>query len=1732
MNISMNMVKPDPDPKEVALNAVLGANAPQPTAITSMINFATTAAIQTGVFSDNAQQKTAKTVTGYYEATDILILRDALLKKNRQRVNADNLVVPENGVLGNVRTFVTPPFGCNESADGLKETICLALLEEATTDKQILFPYRLQNVQHWVTGCITIKNNANIQFCIHDSARLYDKEPIERELEEFFRMPEKLDSFLSNPNRIKKCSDNTQKLKTLFFKDGIPLPFNFVGRSNIFPIQLDVNGRLRNTYCGGYTIRLIVSLALDHNKNITEKLVWDCNNHEDKTLREEDAETVKKWNTDQINNFASIAEALDYKSNKEHKESERKQREEAAKLILKAEKEIKQLPTATLRKLCSMMLNCDLTDNKLIREKLVEIYYKQRSLLLKCNPLSCFFTNTPGVIENGTSINNRLIIKTFYKNFLDILKMELRKRSEPRLKNIASNSKHAKKKAKIFSQKAHRLKRKKGIGKEKNEKIIEQTQKENKVFKLDSKTEKADQDKILDIKALFELYLKIEGFIKETKKFFQVKQPKKEDINNLILELSKTCCNIRWNVKNAQYIRNLYGKINYKSGRKNPNFIDFERIAFLDRYPDEKVKDQIVQVVQLNFPEFLNEFSILCNNILFILKTEYFENKHNNQIKIEADGKDIKASLSIIDFRKVTMTNINLLTNLISFYYDGIFIEKICQSESLESLKSINPKSEETRWLYSFARVLTLIGESSKNLSDHFKEQYLFLPLHVISKMRDQLGHVHHKHIKNPSPAIMGAYARVVETDFPNLQIFLRGLKNSFNPLLDLRNVLPFVKKQFANTPAHLQELARSHVDATKNDAESSSLRSLRIKYLIQRKESFSIEKNDIEQKKKEKSAVSSSDNPDVKRKRTQTKIDELIQKKERSLAEEKALESAKKQLKKLERNKITHPNKAPSNSKKLNKSSGIKSELDSIEKELKSLRMFSSFEEILSMMLGSSNTALDPKTAASKKTSKEKKITQEQRLGYITKDLKSEIDTLQGLFKSKKKDGRDYAIEYCMATIGQLMRDLEDNKSALLKEIQSINLTVKRGFEETVKTRNQKIMHDPFSDNSLELLRVLSNITLPLSLDIKAIETIHGATDLNKINEGTIYKILSTFYKIGSAYMRLELWEKAEYYYLQALETASPINYAKFHINNMGFPLENDKVPTIEMLDPTAYCVTQGNFLYAFCGEEPIWVTNKIVILYNLGMSLLKQQNKNKEARQYLEKALELLPSSDIHDHKYKLSLMANLIVAIYHTDTSTIDSIHKEKSRYFNVEDRYDYYAYICMHYADIKSKLNKSKEGLVELLKVDEKKIKDWEIIIEYYLQLGILCENVAQQHDDESALISSNIISGNSLIYRRKAISFLETDLKLYEKHEARLISLRGDSIRKAKENCALCLGKMMGSLAAKWRPMEAEESYNLIKRSIFLQKKYQHPVQISYSTLGSICETLYIKTKNTNYLHEGLDAYDCAYALSQTDREKAISLAGKAAAFIDLDKPISEKIMVLVEAIFYYSKVNDSNRDEYDRTDEEFLCENLISLKSKHSSEFIAVVKAIEHSDDAKAKLRIIKELQVIYERAAAARKTREQEEASKKREIEARAMARKVRDQVNPLETDSENKMNQEMAADVLRLCKVASEGNEAEALFHLKVLVSAFKTKYKEKANINLYCNKATIMHRVAKKGRIEILLYLEGQGGSMTLTTQTENKCTVMQYLEENQDKLAAYKSRKAELEKPPIHNLSYLP
>lgn len=1018
---------------------------------------------------------------------------------------------------------------------------------------------------------------------------------------------------------------------------------------------------------------------------------------------------------------------------------------------------------------------------------------------------------------------------------------------------------------------------------------------------------KIQEDKVNDIKSFFSLYNTLDAFLTEKKGSPQVSS---EETAHIMMTIAEhfSFPKLTWNNQSTRHIRNMYGKKNYaKPGKANIEYIDFERLSLLRSFPDSTAATQIRDVLSLHSELFLSEVSVLCDNLLFILHKEIKASPH-----VTKACEDIAQQLVEYPTPPKKYTLLDNLISIIDIHYDPVCLARICDPQPLQTLSAMNREESPLKWRYAFARILTMLGEAAKNFSDTFKERYSFLPLRVLLKLRDQLGHVHHQHIAKENPETLALALLIVTEDIPSLQKVLDIIAPTLPTLRDAQAILKVLEESRKPLKAITlpdATLASSSLSVT----DRHLLQSRRIAEIQRQQENLTTQYNKALQSVTASSSqtnlpVDNTDKNAKKENASRETIAALENRTDLTSTEQAMLKSAQKTLASLERAKQQPPSSQPVIKKTLDPMP-IKAELDALEQELQTIRVSPHFYSLL-----------DHFTAPPKIPASGKKTSTTSKLNGRVNSLEKEIQLLGHPTATPLVGPRDYAKEHSIAVIGQIMRELQDEKHLILTQVLQQNTTVQHAFGSNIGARNQKVMHDPFSDNTLALNSVILNDTLPLLPDVSALKLILHPKSLKEIESNAVTAILTTYTDLAYAFLRLNLLSEAEKYFQLALDYTTPEHFAKLHMQEAGFT-PSDEAIVSSVVTGSGYVVQQGNTVF-ITAIDLQWARHHVQALVSLAQCQMKQ-NRPDLAIPHLQEA-STHTEFMTYDSRYWSVIQSNLYIALSQNGGQLSNLPDLDRL----MQSDYDQYANTLIHYAHNKSISTQYFKGIEALNEIDPGKITSKKVLIHFYQYMGFLAAGQARIYAERSVAHGGLVVDEQSkeLLFKlgEAAINGFRSAYCTFAMNRADLKFSEGIHIAGLEENLILSFAREIGSQAAVYLAYSEHQdrAYQLIHKALTLQKKYRHDTSASYLTLGAICEKMYEKTKDMRYFEEGLDAY--TQNTQHLDVQvRAIAYADKASILFKLLR-IEEAVKNSINSLFCYSQMAENEENSWDKSDIKYL----------------------------------------------------------------------------------------------------------------------------------------------------------------------------------------------------------------
>lgn len=909
-----------------------------------------------------------------------------------------------------------------------------------------------------------------------------------------------------------------------------------------------------------------------------------------------------------------------------------------------------------------------------------------------------------------------------------------------------------------------------------------------------------EEAKIDDLNILFKLHQTIELFLQPP--IDQITQSK---VRHFLMRIAQACTEIKWNNKSSQHIRNLYGKMCYPKNQANTTYLDFERLSLIYRFQDPTTLDQISHIIFHAIDAFLPEMRCLSNNIIFILNQELRTHR-----PLSTACQDIVQQLDLSNFTQKILHPLPLFTALIDVRYDALFIQRLCLPEIRNAFDGIDPEIDSLKWRYTFGRILTIIGEAAKNFSTAFKERNCHLPLDTLGKLRDQIGHAHHRHIIKANPETFALYKTIASTELNNFQEELARILQTLPGLLgkDTQEVCSILKT-YEQMPPILGDVQESLKLTDLTSEEAHFLVPARIRWLKQREIQLHRKTNHIQQITASSTIPTHLSDRDIRNKRRyKEKRQQLLNRTDLNPNEKMTLESIQHELARIKRRQKAYAKTGPSSSmktKELQSSEEIEQELQAIQQELQALRMLPLFDQLLTLF---------------KQGPKGRKNTPTQRLYYQMTNLATECQRLKEM-TFPENNARNFAKEHCLSTIGQLMRELEDNKNLILEQVIQENATVREAFASNIKARNQNIMHDPFTDHTSHLNCIIENETLPLLPDLKALQIIWNENN-SKNHNGVFSSMLKTYCDLAFAYARLNLFEQAEEYFLRALAHTSKESYSNFHSRDTLATTSSEPPPLSQIASTSATDPSTAPL------EDEAWIPYRAQVLTNLGCCQI-WQGKEKEAFVHLHEALNIyrsFPNRNSMDGDeirtcYFISLLEN-------NEEAAMTSLPEIREL---AKTNHNHYANVLLAFA-IKIGSKENYEEALKLIKeIDIEKITHPLLFLRVYFIQSSLFGLLATKIEKQSTGPDEDATFQRSLQMREKAITTLDSVRQKIKENLGPLKELSGNSVKDFLQRATRHLCGLLYIQAEKLIYCEntKTQGLKLLERASKLETKYHFEI---------------------------------------------------------------------------------------------------------------------------------------------------------------------------------------------------------------------------------------------------------------------------------------------------------------
>ena len=640
-----------------------------------------------------------------------------------------------------------------------------------------------------------------------------------------------------------------------------------------------------------------------------------------------------------------------------------------------------------------------------------------------------------------------------------------------------------------------------------------------------------DDIRIDDLQKLLDLYIYLK---KDEMKLFLTKPSTSSDqvgsvFNRLLLQVAQAMKGLSRNDKKSNLIRNKHGKFNWAEQKKfNPSGIDFDMLSHsIDVLEHDSDSKELLEVLSLNADQIKAEFKLMCNKVKNIIQVES-QALHKN-LANSLNGKyilflDNIKEVELSDYEEVG-ESLEVLSHYIEFVYCKILFENSIDllSKIQDQFSFISAKKLDRKGRYTFAHMMTILGETYKNVPSYLKYQEFSNIFRIVVKTRDSFAHKHHKCIYQESSEVQDKLTP------ENLRIFVNNTILFINQMLEDLDCKKNIKSISLNPIKISEERIKIFQPLQNITREIGGLFSINSKMhsepigLTDKKEKYNEHKDGY---KKEKKIVQSDNLP--------KKIAGLFKK---IAGREKELLLLQRPDSDIEKQKYLTKDGDRKHQKTANQVEvEIKKQKEIAEKERDSaIAQYESEtgKKFIEKILQDATIAVKPdnnslQNALNRSASKLAQELPKRTLLHLH-SIERECFFLHQLLIENPINF--YAMEYSITTIGQAVRDLEDENDERVEQLAPVDCLA--SMQITKITRNKR-MHELLASKKVPLLEIVTKETLPMREEIEAI---HKVIDLQQATGQQTSVDIGSLLLVGSAYTVLKKYALAIRSFKEALQ-------------------------------------------------------------------------------------------------------------------------------------------------------------------------------------------------------------------------------------------------------------------------------------------------------------------------------------------------------------------------------------------------------------------------------------------------------------------------------------------------------------------------------------------------------------------------------------------------------------------
>ncbi len=896
------------------------------------------------------------------------------------------------------------------------------------------------------------------------------------------------------------------------------------------------------------------------------------------------------------------------------------------------------------------------------------------------------------------------------------------------------------------------------------------------------------ENKRKDISNLFQL-------ICDSNTLLKIARPSIDELTTYLNKLSEGCKVLTRNKNDDRCIRNIYGKVNYYTSGKNKDYIHFDLFKNYRLLPEE-TQTTISTIIHTHWERtFIVELTQLKDNLVSMFRGVMLVNDPSDVNPVIPEHELIASSAS------VPWRNTSALNHLIEVYLDIFCLKQMTSPQIPLWFQDLEAKNT-VKSVYAFARVLTILGETTRHMSDYLREMLSVLSIKSLNEIRDTLAHAHSRTVGNQSAEFL-EFKHNFLTQFPDWQSSLNKIllllqeKTSMESFI-AKDVIFFIAarnqppgnsliKEYRGLPNITLQTSMT-IPVSANEWDKLLLATLRIQQLKTFRENCLTERGNLHQKMA--SARPLATDSEVKINKIKTLIAELEKKGgARDPIDEKKLVNARNRLK--EAHEDAEP--IPVHSRTVEE---INADIELINQQLTVLQPFN-------FIIGFINTVNQKPTMQATSSANAKMF-------RLINHLESEIQVLGELFKHKHSNGkRELAIEHSLACIGQYMRDIKDTQDKLVQNLLTHNQVITQAVGQTVFFRNTAIMHDPYADNTSQLLALTQQETLPLLPDIEAIKQI-TESEMNLLKQDLKVHIVQQYYMMGRGYFRLGLFNDAVIAFKEGIRVISPA----YHITSLGLQPER----------------------FTLVSLTPERMVKQILLHIELGNCFMYLKDYPEACKVY-DTAFDLCKRNDLlrHPDIQQDIFMHNLFIARAENGHNP-DLIFKEAEQYMakNSEE----YIGLILNLTQKYIKHDRFNLASTLLQNINPEMMNDTIVVMTYYERIAALkLKQLTIRPDVQMTYVKYESFAEEIMAALEKAKTAIETqfhEIKTTRGEEATQIKKQiMDAIRFSSKQIIVHAGNYGLSIA----DVDPNQSRLFLSCAISLGERYGHDVAVTIHALG-------------------------------------------------------------------------------------------------------------------------------------------------------------------------------------------------------------------------------------------------------------------------------------------------------